>query len=238
MDNNVKIFVDFDGTISRKDIGEELFLSFGDREATGKIIEDWINEKKSAIDMWNDLCDTVTEFNQKKFDEILKEIGIDDEFYNFLDLCETLNYPVFIVSDGFDFYIQKMIDFKKYNNIVLYSNKLKNNNNTLVPSFPYTDEECFKCANCKRNHIIDNSADEDFTIYIGDGISDICASQFCDYIFAKKQLLKYCEKNRISYYPYDNFYNVIKKIEELSKKKKLKKRHQAFLKRKEIYEQG
>ena len=59
-----------------------------------------------------------------------------------------------------------------------------------------------KCANCKRNHILNSSSDDDITIYIGDGWSDTCAAEHCDFIFAKKSLLKYCEAKWISILPF------------------------------------
>jgi len=108
----------------------------------------------------------------------------------------------------------------------------------LIPKFPFTDEECKICANCKRNHILNNSSEDDYTIYVGDGYSDTCPAQFVDFIFAKNSLLKFCEKERISYFPFSNFYDVTKRIDEMRNKKRLRKRHQAFLKRKEVYQQG
>jgi hypothetical protein len=44
--------------------------------------------------------------------------------------------------------------------------------------------------------------------------------------------------NRITYFPYNDFDDVAKKLNELGGKKRLKKRHQALLKRKEVYSQG
>jgi 2-hydroxy-3-keto-5-methylthiopentenyl-1-phosphate phosphatase len=121
----------------------------------------------------------------------------------------------------------------------VYSNSLSfDEKGNLVPIFPFTDEECNLCANCKRNHIINHSAEDDFTIYIGDGFSDTCPAQHVDFIFAKRSLLKYCEENRISYYPFYNFDDVTLRIKELFNRKRLKKRHQAVLKRKEAYQQG
>ena len=108
----------------------------------------------------------------------------------------------------------------------------------LIPLFPYTDEECDKCANCKRNHILNSSGEEDITIYIGDGWSDTCAAEHCDIIFAKRSLLKYCENNGLPYYPFKSFRDVQQIITQLKEKKKVKKRHRAVLKRKEAYCQG
>jgi predicted protein tyrosine phosphatase len=50
--------------------------------------------------------------------------------------------------------------------------------------------------------------------------------------------LRYCEINRITYFPFENFIDVINKLNELAARKRLKKRFQAQLKRKEVYIQG
>ncbi len=43
-----KIFVDFDGTITKQDIGESMFLKFGSPVKAQTIIDDWINKKIKA----------------------------------------------------------------------------------------------------------------------------------------------------------------------------------------------
>ena len=58
------------------------------------------------------------------------------------------------------------------------------------------------------------------------------------FIFAKRSLLKFCEQNGVPYYPFKTFADVQKIVEQLSSKKKVKKRHRALLKRKEAYCQG
>ena len=50
--------------------------------------------------------------------------------------------------------------------------------------------------------------------------------------------LKFCEKERISYYPFKNFKDVIARIKPMLEQKKIKKRYQAELKRKAVYAQG
>ena len=108
-------------------------------------------------------------------------------------------------------------------------------NGKLIPTFPFYNSDCKSTANCKRNHIIENSGDEDYTVFIGDGNSDKDPIQYVDFIFAKKDLLKFCEVNRITYFPFKNFDDVIERLTELGLRKRLKKRHQAELKRREAY---
>ena len=234
-----KIYIDFDGTITTKDIGEHMFLEFGDPEECKRIIENWLAGKLNSKEVWTQLCKTVSDFNEEKFDKFLESISIDPYFHKFIEYAHSKNFEVTILSDGLDYYINKVQTRENFDNLKLFCNKLVfSEDGDLVPQFPFTDEECEKCANCKRNHILDSSDDEDITIYIGDGWSDTCAAEHCDYIFAKRSLLKFCEQNGVPYYPFKTFADVQKIIEQLSSKKKVKKRHRALLKRKEAYCQG
>ena len=234
-----KIFVDFDGTISIPDIGEAMFLRFGDVEKSKAWIEDWMNDKLNSAQVWKLLCGTIKNFDENEFDRFLDEIRIDPGFKDFVSYCETEGFEIKILSDGFDYYISKFLQREGLGHLEVFSNRLTfDNEKNLIPLFPFTDEECSKCANCKRNHLLGFSGEEDYTFYIGDGNTDICPAQFCDFIFAKSSLLRFCEINRITYFPYSTFADVTKKIDELKIKKRLKKRHQAELKRREVFMAG
>jgi 2-hydroxy-3-keto-5-methylthiopentenyl-1-phosphate phosphatase len=232
----IKIFVDFDGTITEKDTGDAIFSHFGDAEKVEDIIFRLLNDTISAKQCWIELCGTVDKISRRELDEFLTTIKIDPYFHQFTDFCSRNEIDFYILSDGFDYYIDRIMNREGLGYLKYYANHLDfTEEGRLIPSFPYEDHGCTTSANCKRNHIISHSADEDFTVYIGDGNSDKYTSQFCDFIFAKDDLLKFCEKERISFFPYNNFSDVIVRLEHLLKKKRLKKRHQADLKRREIY---
>ncbi|MBX3008711.1 MAG: MtnX-like HAD-IB family phosphatase [Melioribacteraceae bacterium] len=235
----IKVFVDFDGTITTTDVGEAMFIKFGNEEKNRSIIKDWISKQIDSSAMWQQLCDTIDFFDEPAFNSFLDTIKLDEGFKSFVSFCTEFEIPIVVLSDGLDLYIKKIMSREGLSEIPVFCNTVEiAPDSKLIMGFPYTDEECKRCGNCKRNHIIDLSSDEDFTIYIGDGLTDTCPVQYCDYIFAKSSLLKFCEINRISYYPFNNFYEIKERIEELSLKKRLKKRHQAQLKRREIYIQG
>ncbi len=237
--NLFKVFIDFDGTITRQDIGENMFLKFGDAAEANRIVQRWINEEINSVESWIQLCGTIKYLDHELFDDFLSRIEIDEYFNPLRKFCLQNSIDMYVLSDGLDFYIDKFLSLHSIDGLKVYSNKLGfSDDGRMLPKFPYTDGECKRCANCKRNHIINHSADSDFTVYIGDGYSDTCPAQFADFIFAKNSLLRFCETNRISYYPFNDLGDVIKKLDELISKKKLKKRHQAVLKRKDIYQLG
>jgi 2,3-diketo-5-methylthio-1-phosphopentane phosphatase len=235
-DKQFKIFLDFDGTITKNDVGEEIFRKFCYEEAVNKLVNDLLTDKISSRECWEELCKSVSAIDKVEFDKFIISQEVELTLHKFLEYCSRNNFPVFVLSDGFDYYIEKILDRENLSHLKVFSNKLTlNDEGKLIPSFPYYSADCRSSANCKRNHIIANNGDDDFSVFIGDGISDIDAIQYVDFIFAKDSLLKFCEVNRITYFPFKDFDDVIIKINELLSKKRLKKRHRAELKRREAF---
>jgi 2-hydroxy-3-keto-5-methylthiopentenyl-1-phosphate phosphatase len=236
MKRNLKVFVDFDGTITLKDVGEAIFRKFGCTEKTDKIIEDLLSDKISSRQCWDELCNSVEYANRKELEDFIDSLDVDPTFVSFVKFCGANEIELIVLSDGFDFYINRLFSKEDLVGLKYYSNKLNvNEDGKLSAEYPHYDSDSPTSANCKKNHIINHSSDDDFTIYIGDGNSDKDAAQYCDFIFAKNDLLKYCSVERISFYPFKDFIDVQNKIFELMNKKNLRKRHQAQLKRKAAY---
>ncbi|MCX8105985.1 MAG: MtnX-like HAD-IB family phosphatase [Ignavibacterium album] len=234
--SKLKVFVDFDGTITKEDVGDSIFRKFGNPEKVEKIINDLHNERISSKQCWDLLCHSVQSINEIDLNSFIDEIQIDLTFKAFVNFCNTNNIDFIVLSDGFDYYIRRILTRENLDHLKFFANKLKIINGRFVPEYPYYNPDYPAHANPKQNHIMNNSSDDDYTIYIGDGNSDKDAAQYCDYIFAKNSLLKFCELERISYYPFKTFDDVIIRIKELLSKKRLKKRHQAQIKRKHAYE--
>lgn len=239
MEKVFKIFVDFDGTITKEDIGDSIFQKFGDHDKIMPNLNALLANKITAFENWTNLFASIEKWDYELLYQYVDSFEMDETFKEFITYCSANNFPIYVLSDGFDLYIKRVLKREGLESAVtVFSNRWTPDGTKANLVFPYMDEECKDCANCKRNHIINNSGDEEFTVYIGDGTSDRCPAQYCDFVFAKKFLLKYCEKERISYSPYNNFQDVIYKLELLKNKKNLKKRHQAWLKRKECYMRG
>lgn len=230
-----KIFMDFDGTVTQQDVGDELFRKFADEKKVNKIIDDLLNDRISSRECWLNLCSAVPLITEIELDNFIYGISLDNTFLTFKDYCAKESIELFVLSDGFDYYINKIFKKYKINGLKVYSNHLEVIDGRLTPSFPYYDETCYSSANCKRNHIINHSSEDDFTVFIGDGNSDKDSIEYCDFIFAKDDLLKFCEKERITYFPFNNFNDVIKRLDELKARKRLKKRLRAQLKRQQAY---
>ncbi|HSL90851.1 MAG TPA: MtnX-like HAD-IB family phosphatase [Ignavibacteriaceae bacterium] len=232
----LKIFVDFDGTITQQDVGDSIFSRFGDPKKVNSVIDDLLNDRISSRECWDLLCSSTPAIKKKDLDAFIDNLVIDSTFHSLVTYCKKMNIEMIVLSDGFDYYIKRILNRENLNDLKFHANNLKiDENGKLIPQYPYYNPDFPTSANCKRDHILDNSSDDDYTFYIGDGNSDKESAQFCDYIFAKDGLLKFCEKERISFSPFKDFNDVIKKIDFLISKRKLRKGHQAELKRRSAY---
>ena len=160
-------------------------------------------------------------------------MDIDANFEKFVDFCKLNEIELHIVSDGFEFYIKPFFENFNFNELKIFCNKeLIDANSRIKPLFPGATEGC-NCfsAICKRNVVLNNSDDDEISIYIGDGFSDYCGAEHSDIIFAKKNLAAYCNEHKLPHYPFKNFFDILRILNQLINSNKLRKRHQAILKR-------
>jgi 2-hydroxy-3-keto-5-methylthiopentenyl-1-phosphate phosphatase len=96
--------------------------------------------------------------------------------------------------------------------IAVFANHAEMTARGLVITFPYADEACSDCGNCKRKHLRDLRRLYERVIYIGDGFSDRCASQEADILFAKSHLAEICEAAGRDYVPFDGFADILARL--------------------------
>lgn len=232
----IQIFSDFDGTITLKDIGDELFKDFGVFEPYHSRL---VKGELKIDDYWNVVFKNLKPGLNKEIIELYAgKFDIDHTFLTFYNYCKENDFDFFIVSDGFFEYIKPVLIRYGLTDISFYCNKMIfNDNGQISPEFVFASESC-NClsASCKRNIVLTKSEPDAILVYIGDGASDFCPAQYCDLIFAKKNLAKYCNENRIPHHPFKDFYSVYLILKNLKERNKLKTRNQARLLRKKAYE--
>lgn len=235
MQKKFRVFCDFDGTITKDDLGDDLFKKFGQFEPYNSQLK---NREITIKEYWHKLCSTI-DYNIS-FDVLNKfalEAEVDNYFLGFIDLLKENNIKMDIVSDGFDVYIEPVLEKIGLKNIDRVCNKLLKDDKGFYPHFPNASESC-NCfsAGCKRNYLLTNSSDDEIVIYIGDGYSDFCPAEHSDIIFAKKNLAAYCNEHKIPHYPWKSFFDIKRIFKEQILAGKAKKRNVAVVKRKKAFE--
>ncbi len=235
------MFCDFDGTVAQKDVGRELFSHFtGGRAA--EIAHQYRDGLITAQECLLSKAAMVSGITPAQFGTFVDQFTIDEYFVEFRDFCLSNNIPLTILSDGLDFYVERILNRNGLGGSTSFANQLEFRNidgvTRMEVSFRYTDSECHFCGNCKRNHMLNFSSDEDIIVYVGDGISDRCPVRHADIVFAKADLISFCQEENISYFEYLDFRDVERRLELLLSKKRIKKRREAGMARRDVFMQG
>jgi 2,3-diketo-5-methylthio-1-phosphopentane phosphatase len=236
---NLKLFVDSDGTITLDDVGNQFFLTFGG-PACNDLVRQYHDGLLSAQELFRREAAAIGSVAPEACDAFIDRQKVSAGFPRFIDYCRSSGIGVAIVSDGLDYYINRILVRNGITGVPVFCNRLRftaaeNGKSALAIEFPYECTECQRCACCKRNIVLTRSGEDDIIGYIGEGFSDQCAAEYADIVFAKDSLQRYCQEKNISYLPYGDFNDVVARLETLTRRKRLRKRRRAELKRREAF---
>ena len=207
-------FLDFDGTITCQDTCLAMIQAFA-KEGWREIDAMWQQKEISTEECANR---TFALFNADLNDlaQLLDTIEIDSDFGQFIDYCTQQGYPVYILSDGYDFNIEYIMNKHGYK-LPYYANHLAYNNGFQIKC-TYHNDICGQCGTCKRFLLENLTPSHSRSIYVGDGMSDTCPAGVCDLVFAKGSLLDYCRERDIPATPIGGFKDILKKLYDMIEK--------------------
>jgi 2-hydroxy-3-keto-5-methylthiopentenyl-1-phosphate phosphatase len=236
----LKVFFDFDGTIVTEDVGDAFFLRFGGATCQ-KHVQAYRAGELSAMECFRREAAEIGTLNLGEAEAFLKERQMTPGFGECVAFLRARGVEFHVVSDGLDFYIHRLLESHGVKGVSVFCNKLLLHDaggGRFRPEieYPYTAEECDRCACCKRNILLGLVDEEDVLAYVGEGYSDRCAAQYADIVFAKDDLQRFCQRENISYFLYRDFFDVRARLEHLLSRRKLRRRRSAVLKRKEAFQ--
>ena len=214
------VFLDFDGTITLGDATDAILEAFAD-PAWLRIEKAWVAGTIGSRECLAAQMALVTA-TQDQVDRLLDRIEVDGGFAQLLDVCAAERTPVHIISDGFDYCIERILGRPDRNvrarlaGSHIVSSSLRHESGLWRVSFHHPPEPCAHgCATCKPSAITLLNSDDALTVFVGDGFSDRHAASHADLVFAKDKLAAYCEGASIPYTPFDTLSSVASEISRL-----------------------
>ena len=211
------LFLDFDGTVSNRDVIDAILEEFAD-ERWLEVEQEWVDGKIGSRECLRRQFDLVRA-RPCVMDDFLSGFDLDNGIVSILDICDEARIPVHIASDGFEYYIRRMLmkevaDKEKVGNIGIWANLLKPVGDDLWSTdFPHMKDVCGDgCATCKPAVMRHENRFAASTIFVGDGLSDRFAAQTADSVFAKQKLADYCRQNQIAFNQYDDLQQVAESL--------------------------
>ncbi|HXM50184.1 MAG TPA: MtnX-like HAD-IB family phosphatase [Pyrinomonadaceae bacterium] len=212
------LFLDFDGTISRRDAVDAILETYADPKWLAFEAE-WREGRIGSRDCLRAQMSLVRA-SRKQIDSLLDEIGIDEDLVALLEMCALQEIPVHIISDGFDYCIRRILSGAN-KRIAAYlrggrvcAAHLESRGHLWRTEFPFFHQTCgHGCATCKPAVMRLLNKTNAPAIFVGDGFSDRYAVESADLVFAKDGLAAYCTEQLIEHTPYQTLGDVAAHID-------------------------
>ena len=203
------LFLDFDGTISRRDAVDAILERYADPKWLTFEAE-WCAGRIGSRDCLSAQMSLVRA-SRKQIDALLDEIGIDEDLLALLEMCAIQDISAHIVSDGFDYCIRRILSGASQRVAALLrgarvcAGHLESRGHLWRTEFPFFHQTCgHGCATCKPAVMRLLNKTNAPAIFVGDGFSDRYAVESADLVFAKDGLAAYCTDQSIEHVQYQS----------------------------------
>lgn len=209
MNMKLALLVDFDGTVTERDLASTLLDTFA--------VEEW----RRFQPMLDAGLISVRECRSLEYsclpskEEELTRFAVERSvirpgFGELVRHCMDEDIPIAIVSGGLGFYIRSVLSHNGLPEIPFFSARADFTvGDKIRMDYSECPAVCDIVGACKCFHAR-KYADLGFkVVLIGDGSSDICVAEKADYIFARRKLKSHCEVRGIPRFPFDDFHSVL-----------------------------
>ena len=206
------IFSDFDGTIAQLDVTDVILDRLADPGWRG-IEEEWVQGRIGSRECLRRQM-ALVRASSNDLDALIDSVPVDPCFEGFHRCTRELGVPFYVVSDGFDYVVRRVlrncgVNGELLNGSHLFSSSMRIEGSRVVVDFPHWPAPCVHgCATCKPEVIRQVRRHHSPVIFIGDGLSDRFAVEQADIVFAKDKLLAYCRHSGLSCLPFSSFDNI------------------------------
>ena len=209
--NRLAVLVDFDDTAAQQNVAETLLKTFGGSNWE-RYREDFRNGSMNLR------CYQEKAFNEidATLEEMSEAIGglawLRPGFEDFNSYCTSNDIQVAIVTNGLGFYVEGLIHKAGLWDLPLYAVNVNGKPGNLQYSYPYATIDCWEWGNCKCKVLKGHRLDGAKIVFVGDGRSDLCASENADFVFARSTLLEHCKNLNLAHQEFEDFYDVLAKL--------------------------
>ena len=197
---------DFDGTISPADMGHVIFDAFAD-PAWREIDEEWIRGDITTSERARRQFELVCTDEQALLNLVDKH-EVDSGFGPLVADLRARGVEVQVVSDGFDFYVGRMLAKAGLSDVPFQSNHLEFLNGAIALEFPHQRPGQDPRGGWKGEVVRSVATTGRRVAYAGDGMSDLLAARAADLLFARDRLAICCDADDIPYHSFSCMENI------------------------------
>jgi 2-hydroxy-3-keto-5-methylthiopentenyl-1-phosphate phosphatase len=207
------VLVDFDGTACLHDVAEHLLERFGypswsdydDAETRGEI------GSREALAAQSGM---LTAPQEQMLDFAVDHCELDPTFGPFVRWLEAKDVPITLVSDGFGFYIEPILEAAGLGHLDVVTNAFVPDSGRPHLEHPNGHSECRGCGTCKMLAAVRAREHLGPVAFVGEGQSDRYGALYSDIVFAKKELVRICLEDGVPFLPWETFDDVRRVLED------------------------
>jgi 2,3-diketo-5-methylthio-1-phosphopentane phosphatase len=204
------LVVDFDGTITEKDLLDTIAEHFGDPAVYHEVENGLLGGQITLRECIEREFAPVTAPLAEVTNWVLEHAGVRPGFRDLVEEVRSDGGRVIVLSSGFEELIRPVLEREGVEVDEVLANRIDPRPDGW--RVLWRDEAtCAECRQaCKRAAV----PVEGDVAYVGDGYSDRCAAQAADRIFAIRGLARYLDSVGAAYEPFDDFFDVAAALRE------------------------
>lgn len=203
----IRIYCDFDGTITSRDSIVFLTERFGGGEGFRQdIFKQIVSGQLTVFQAIEAELATVQVSWAEAASALRANIRVDPSFASFVDWSRERNYYLAVVSSGMLPVIELFLNSL---NIPLFAHQVE----VSQDGWQYHVDPPMQ-----KTELLGRLPATDRVIYVGDGTSDVDVAPMVDLLFATSYLATYCRDHGIPFVPFENFEDVRRHLQGLEER--------------------
>jgi len=203
-----QVILDFDGTITRRDVLDDLVLRYSVDDSWKRLEKQWQAGLIGSHECLSREFDLLR-IGREELDRFLDRVEMDPGTRELFQTLSSHQVPAMILSDGIERFIRRLLARCGIHEMTVRANAVEHTGDRLRLICPNSSKLCeMTAAHCKCASARELKWPGRRLVYVGDGRSDLCPAHKADVVFAKGVLARELTRRAIPYLPFETLKDV------------------------------
>ena len=207
MPHGLSFLLDFDGTVTAKDMSVEIVRCFVDPEDLKEVAR-----PDTPRDWFVLMASLLPRDGERILEYAMDSHELRPGFKEFVRWAQARSYGISIATDGFGFYVEPILEAAGIRGIQVFRNRVE-----FAPTFRaipgYPHETCTLCGTCKVGCLRDLKKRYGEVVFVGDGDNDTFPGVQADAVFARDDLRRIFEREGLPFLAWESFFDIVDTME-------------------------
>jgi 2-hydroxy-3-keto-5-methylthiopentenyl-1-phosphate phosphatase len=201
------VLFDFDGTIARLDVSDEVMRRYSRLDQWAPLEAAYLTGVIGSRTLLREQA-ALLHGDPAPIAAMAASAELDPGFRPFVDDLRARGVEVEVVSDGFGFFVRPSLERLGLGDLPVFTARTTFEPDAVRVEFPDGHPACRVCGTCKRERILVHQRAGRYTVFVGDGFSDLYAAGHADLVFAKDHLETLCADRGWPYRRWSTFADI------------------------------